>query len=479
MDEALTYSVTKHDHSSSRLNQDLFNNYFLQNLYAQWPLALCDPQALPAYHSQQRDWHLRSTILHEPHWAAATNIVVTQIASASWEIEPDGKSEALARRIRKFKEILDHAEGGMGWVELISKVALDYCTTNNGAFIEIARAGRNAQAAIKGFYHLDSNRCTRTNNPRYPVQYEDLQGNIHELAAHQVIFFADMPNPDAQLYGVGLCAADRAYMHIVRMAIIEHYYREKIIGRKPQELHFVGPMSASQLNDAVTMANLEADSESRRLFMGVVIQSVLGDVPPSGYRIQLSGLPDNFDRQTELNIGLLAYANAYGLDPQELQPITGQAIGSGAQSQVLNDKAKGRGPAVFKQRLAHALNRTFGKGAAFYFVEKDLRDKQIQTQIDLERIRSIQMLAARVRTGVAGQESVPLITDDQARQLLVDYDLVPPSFIVEDVTPAETVSSDDNPQSEAMDAQDREDTEPPPEDLTQAVDDAMVEENTE
>jgi hypothetical protein len=72
--------------------------------------------------------------------------------------------------------------------------------------------------------------------------------------------------------------------------------------------------------------------------------------------IPLADFPDNFNRKDELDIAVLSYANNLGLDVQDLQPLTGRALGTGAQSQVLDEKSKGKGLAAFRQQFVHSFN---------------------------------------------------------------------------------------------------------------------------
>ena len=84
--------------------------------------------------------------------------------------------------------------------------------------------------------------------------------------------------------------------------------------------------------------------------------------------IPLADFPDNFNRRDELDIAILGYANNLGLDPQDLQPLTGQALGTGAQSQVLNEKAKGKGQMHHTRCHQHTLFIYFSCRYLFRFL---------------------------------------------------------------------------------------------------------------
>ena len=77
------------------------------------------------------------------------------------------------------------------------------------------------------------------------------------MQPHQVIVFSDMPDPSETYYGVGHCAASRAYRGILKMAAIETYIYEKVSGKRALAVDLVGGISDKQLATAVTSAEEE------------------------------------------------------------------------------------------------------------------------------------------------------------------------------------------------------------------------------
>ena len=382
---------------------------------------------------RESDYITSATIDHEALWAGAIAIAITKVSSLSWEIEGD-----IPLRNRRAQDLLLMADAGRGWVSFISKLLQDFLCTNNGAFCEIVRETENENSPIIGLIPLDSLRVIRTGNPDYPFTYQDLKGRFHNLRLCDVLEFADMPSSRANMYGSGKCGAYRAYKSIYKLANIEDYQSEKISGRNPSELNFITGVNANQLQAVLDTAQQHANAKGIIAYMGAIIAAVPGETSPQVGNIKLKGLPDNFDRKTELDIAILSYANNLGLDVQDLQPLTGQSLGSGAQSNVLNEKAKGKGLAAFRQQLMHALNTwVLPDRTTFNFVEKDWRDK-IQ-EANYNKAVS-EYVGANITSGV--------ITAQQGLQVMVDENIYPKEFLAVDQTPDDNLADDEKPGGE-------------------------------
>jgi len=392
------------------------------------------PPQPPTYWSPDRDVYLRSSIHNEAFWAGAIGIAMTKMVSLAWEVK-----SSVPRRAQKAQDILLQADGRrVGWVGFLSKQLRDYLPTDNGCHFQIVRATKAYGSAIIGLKHLDSLRVTRTGDPQYPVIFRDRMGRLHELRDYQVVSLSDMPDPGETWFGVGMCAASRAYAAIYKLATIEWYLREKVGGLHPLAIH-VGNMGVStQLDNAIKAAEEEQKAKNVSAYMGAIIIPVPKDSPPEVRTIPLAEFPDRFNRKEEFDIAVLTYANAIGLDPQELQPLSGQPLGTGAQSQVLDDKAKGKGLAAWRQDFTHALNEfVLDSKTTFTFTERDYRDQERKTAVQKGHA---EVAKIRVDAGIT--------TPDQELQVLVDADDLPKEFLPNDLTPGDSVGDTDKVEQE-------------------------------
>lgn len=138
------------------------------------------PYEPPDYWSRARDLALRDAYRKGGQWASAVNIAVTRASVGGYELDGD-----VALRVKRAREML-----GNGWIDLLTQVALDYLTTDNGTFVEIVRASKGYGAKVLGLVRLSSFRCIRTGNPEIPVIYVDRLGKYHELKSYQVAEFS-------------------------------------------------------------------------------------------------------------------------------------------------------------------------------------------------------------------------------------------------------------------------------------------------
>lgn len=401
------------------------------------------PQAdLPAWWSPKRDQELRASIRRETGWGNAVGIALTRMASWAWEVEGD-----IGLRVRRAQDMLLSAEGGKGWVNFSFKIGRDFLTTDNGLFVEIVHQTGAPGSRILGLMHLDACRCVRTDDPSRPVIYWDKRGRPHELRDHQVMMLSDMPDPSESYNGVGDCAAGRAWYEIVKMQAIEQYIREKVSGRRPLELHVIGGLNDAQLKDALATGQAEANSRGIRHYMGALMIATMGDQPVTVASIPLASLPDAFNAAEERKKSQLEYANALGIDPQDLNPdlLATRALGTGAQSTVIDDKAGGKGLVAFRQGLTHLLNQNvLDSRTTFHFYERDLRDEERRANLSQKRGEFASNL---VTTGV--------ITPAQALQHLVDFDELPKEFLPVDATPDEVLSDGEKPDGDEVEIEEK------------------------
>lgn len=387
------------------------------------------PAVLPAYWTYQRDMVLRASTLFESFWASAVAIACTKAASMSFEF--DGETS----KTRRIQEMMLQWSGPQdGYVPSQERAVHDFSCTCNGEFHEIVRVSNAAGSRLLGLVNLDSMRCQRTGDPEIPVLYRSLDGVLHELHWWQVICMADQPDPGAGWFGVGHCAAERAYKQIFKLAAVEQYVAEKITGSGATEIELVR-VTEQKLKDAKTAAEADKAAKGSVYWQGKILIPVVSDTEINGYRIPLKGLPDGFDRKQELDIAQLAYANALGLVLTDLQPLQGQGLGNGSQSVILEEKASGRGQSARRKQLTHQLNELVcPPDVTVFFMEKDLRDEK--TKAEISQIRA-ETRATQVGSGE--------ITAQQSTQMAVDADDAPREFLPSDETPDERLSDEEKP----------------------------------
>lgn len=329
-----------------------------------------------------RDRQLRDFFPTEPYLAGAVSSVGFQGSTLQWEIK------ATERVSQAVTEILTTAIAGdtFGWVPFIQKFIQDLKTQDNGAFIELIRdPGMDANtkfggamAPVLGIAHLDSNKCTRTGHPEFPVLYTDRNGKRHKMRWYEVIPFSDYPSSIESMNGVGYCAVSR----VLRMAQIARsiaiYKDEKVSGRHFKQIHFVSGVSRQDIKDEMKRGQEDANNTGMiRFILPSILASLDPEKPVSTATIDLASLPDGFNFDEDMKWYISCLALGFGVDYQEFAPLPGGNIGSSQQSMILHRKSSGKGPGVLMRMLSESF-KNYGvlpRGTEMRFSDKDEQEE--------------------------------------------------------------------------------------------------------
>jgi len=379
------------------------------------------PPELPAVNdyapfNKQRDIILASTVYVEGMWASAVRIATAKMVARGYQFESD-----VPLRMARMNDLFSVCDGRRGFAKFLPRHLRDYFTTSNGAWVEIERAGNSPLSPIVSFNHLDSLRVWRTGDPETPAIYWDLRGRYHELRWWECFNIVDSESPRAGFWHGGICAAERAYKSVRRLSAIDIFVDEKITGGGFNEIEFVQGVTVSQIQEAQKQAQEEKAESGVFYFQGKMVIPIFGDQAITGHRVQLKGLPDGWDRKIEDQIGLLRYAKALGIVPQDLDPqLTARGgLGVGTQAQVLDDAERGYGSGDWEKQFTAAVNELIcHDGVTFAFVTIDLRDDQ-------QRATNSKLRAdARV-----AQVSAGILTAPQALYMAIQDEDAPKEFL--------------------------------------------------
>jgi len=386
-----------------------------------------------------RDRQLREFWPTEPTLASTIYTVVMQRASYSWTLE------GPPRTVKIYQDMLHEADLGKGWLVFISKVVTDLLTQDNGAFIEIIRAGNSPDSPVIGIAHLDSGRCRRTGVTDWPVVYTDRMGREHRLQPHQVITWEEFPSPIETMNGVQLCAVSRVLRAAQLLRDIGIYLREKAAGSSLTAIHLVSGIKASEIDDAIAQ---HMDRQKQKGLTNYLLPAVLATLDPTAKidhaQIDLASLPDNFDLDVTMRWYVKQLAMGFGIDSQDLAPLEGSSLGTGAQSLVLHMKSRGKGPAMFIKSLAHKLNfhGVLPRNVTIRLDEQDTAQSMEIAELDRVRAESDKIY---IDTGVLPPEAIRQELLDRGR---ISQELFDSIQLNSDLTP-DVVAED----QERMDGQ--------------------------
>lgn len=373
-----------------------------------------------------RDRLLREFWPTEPMFASAIFNTVARYAAFGYQIEGPNRVAA------QYDKMLNQAEHGKGWHQFITKILLDAFTQDNGAFIEYVRTEDSPTAPVIGMNQLDAGQCFRTGVRDTPVIYYDMYGLRHALRWYQVAEVTEFPSPIERMRGLQYCCVTRMLRAAQIMRDISIYKREKLSGRFNRAVHLVSGVHTKTIQDALATQGLRNDAAGLMRFTSALI---IGSLDPtarvSKETIELASLPDGFDMEKELRAYIMQLALAFGGDYQDFAPLPGGGLGSGASSQVMSVRARGKGPKLFMSTIEQLFNYhgVFPTNLQFKYGDQDASE-------DLDKTKLRTMRAEERAIRIKSLEISPAV----ARQLAVDDGDLPEEYLAQlaeyDLTPA-------------------------------------------
>lgn len=364
---------------------------------------------LPTYGTKERDRILRiyDQMEYNGLWQGTIAGLIKKVRSTPWEITGDPYWSNY------YQAVFQNAQFGQGWGVFIALVLRDLLTQDYGAFVELIGPGdptrsisgplgdpyRNPDDPKRyyGIAHKDSWRCYVTGNPTWPVVYYSLMtGALHRVHHSRIKRFVDMPNPDERYFGIGLCALSRT-IGVAAREIRMGRYIETFLDDKPKPgINTYQGITEEQFKTLMGNYTRQQSTDAGALF-GKTLNMFSMDVgvPLEVKSIPFSQTPEKFDFIKYVELDVNSIALAVGVDRQEIWELAGRALGSGAQSAILAQKAEGKFYGDTLQELERFFNNNFlPTGLEFRFKPKNTVGDTAQSAIDLQYAQAAQTLAA-------------------------------------------------------------------------------------
>lgn len=312
----------------------------------------------PAWWSPTRDRFLRR-ILTENDWiSSATETVKIKLTSVPFHVEPRSRNvQAHAEQAEQFNVVFQ-----MGWERVKEKFVQDVLTQDNGGFIEILDAPGDLRTppdkprvTFGGFRNLDAARCQRTNDPDYPVLVRHTDNKLYKLHESRVIDLVSMPSADQEMHGVGLCPLSRALHNIQLLNDIAILYQEFLGSRPLSQILFAPGMEAKDLKKIFDTAEQKMDAEGMARFSRFVFVGV-DKTDARLESIVLRLLPEGFNKKDEIELAIMLFALAFGVDAREFWPATTTGA-TKADAMVSHMKAQAKTPAWFIDSIERVVEQ--------------------------------------------------------------------------------------------------------------------------
>lgn len=413
---------------TSRLQQDPYESIGTDF----WNWVVQANEIIPAWWSVNRDIALRRFWKKSDHLAGALYAMQAKMTAIPFRIVPRDSSvkqhvrdaEAAEARLRANSEL------GNGYEAAYEKWILDLLTQDNGAFLLILGDGPADGPIVgpaMGVMHLDATRCTRTNNPMYPVVYYDEDGRRYKLHYTRVMYTSQLTSPIREMHGIGFCAVSRVIYTAQHLMDISRYEQEKLGSRPINSLMVGSGITGKQIRQAFRVAQAEMDNEMLQRYAKVV---AIGSNQNIDLKlIDLASVPDGFDKQTDVSIAMYTIALGLGVDARELWPASASGA-TKADALVQHLKARGKGPG----KILLAQERMFDHKYLpphLKMVYDYIDDEQDRARAEIRRLRSQQrtedLTNGSITVRVAREQMLDAgeIDDDQFMKMELDDGRLP------------------------------------------------------
>lgn len=298
---------------------------------------------LPSWGLRTADLALREFSYAEHNWmgiGAITNLIKRYVATP-WELK--GETDDTEH----FTSVLQNAEFSEGYGTFITKVLWDYFTQDFGAVIEVIGAGEPDQplkGKVLGLAHLDSLRCVATGNLEYPLVYwSQRTGKMHKLHKTRIVRVVDMPSPVERAYNNGFCALRRMISIVNAQILLAKHQNESLSDMPPTGFLALSNVKPGAWQQVMRQYEAGRKADGQQVYRNIVqLESQNPTEKVSAEFTRFSMLPEGFEYRDFVEIHVNAIALALGEDPQDIWPLSGSNLGTGAQSEVLHAKGKGK-----------------------------------------------------------------------------------------------------------------------------------------
>lgn len=337
----------------------------------------------------------------------------------------------------QWQDILAESEFGEGYDVLVGKGLVDYLTLNRGWFMELVSYGDPSTpikegAKILGINHLDAMRITFTGNREWPYLYlSEWSDGLHKMHYTRVIRVVRQPSPNTLMYGMGKAALYDAITVANSQVLLGKHQNELLSDLPPSGVVIFNNVKSEEVATAMRQFDYERVRDGQNVYRAPLQMSSKDPSQPATVTfVPMSTVPENFDYKQYMDIHVNLTALAFGLDPQDLWPLTSSSMGSGQQSKVLAVKADVRGPGFLASSILTPVwnFRVFPRSMEWkYKAQNPEQDRQTAdiAQVWVNTLNTAQFLSNDEKRGVAANQ-IPAfadeIMDEQGQVRLFDDD---------------------------------------------------------
>lgn len=337
-----------------------------------------------------------------------------------------------------------------GWSVEAFKWITGFLNRDAGGSMEILRSGPGDKSGpALGIKHFDESRLQPTGNPEYPMLYTRRDGKMIRIHRSQIRTIVDMPDGRDDYLGVGFCSVSRSLATAHILMDIVKYKRERLSDLPPAAFLFLNNMTQRQWADLTGQYDTKQYNSGNEVWRNLLVAFGLDPAfPVKADLLEFSKLYDSYNDKDFTNLAIYTFALAFRVDPREFWPVSGGPLGTAHEADIQDKKAKSKGEGVIFSAIERAFNHpdVLPPEVTMRFDYRDTEEDKQAAEIRGIKIQNIRrMWEASLKAGVAGGDAqivsdgpapgfIGMITTEEARQLLILEDIVPPEVLGQQVT---------------------------------------------
>lgn len=366
-------------------------------------------EMLPRWGTYECDLALRVMhyTQHNALWGGAAKIWIEKILGTPYEIS-GGKNLTF-----KWQDIFFESDFGEGYDYMMYKFLTDFLTLNRGGFLEKVSYGKSDTpiqdgAKILGINHLDAMRIYFTGNREYPYLYmSEWGGELHKMHYTRVIHLAESPSPDTLWMGMGKAALYDALTVANAQILLGKHQNELLNDVPPPGIVLFNNVTAVEVQTAMRQFEMMRTRDGQNVFRAPLAMSSKDPSQPATVTfVPMATVPEGFNYKEYMDVHVNLLALTLQLDPQDIWPLTGTALGTGQQSKILEMKSSNKGPGYLLTRLERVWNSILPRSLEWKY-------KAQNAQQDIQ-------IANTSKMWVDTAQAASFMTDDEKRQLVAN-----------------------------------------------------------
>ena len=397
------------------------------------------------------DW-CRKCLMREPYLAGFISKITSAHANRGWSLY-GGKRivNATAEMLHRFDPATVRMDDGRvfvdefrsaGWRKASKRKSLSFLTRNAGTFVEIQyrmepRFTLNGWqlSAVTNLYNMDSSKVEYTNDPLYPIRYD----GSADWPAAAYYHLVSSPFDTSEFYDYGLSPLYRCIRLAQLMVNISDWELGTLADDFVDSVLLLNGATDEEFNAAMKARSV-VQANGNKAKRAAVMGSVDPSVPLTADVLHLREKPATLDDFTgRIYMLLQGYAVnlGYGLGHFMESPFGALLGRSGNEIDVAQRTTAEAGGNDYHLEDQGMLNKIVPAGIEFLYDEQDVDDRADAelTEIRAKTISEL-FLAQRLADDYKGGEyqgfargrGNNLGTAEQFKQLMVDWQIVPPEW---------------------------------------------------